>query len=216
MRTSKVKEVCVEVEEDVYREILILRARGITLKDILLKGIEYYKTRAQIVSRPSIQYSECGIIKPYEYCWPPCRGRKDLETFEEARCFEVIEEGVRHRFYIAYGFRWAYGRNRRRVVVFRVGLRGGIPTPIVEFAGTDDYSSTRSVVSLIKRPDKKYMRTWEVNSYLEYAELTSHIVDHASVIRRGRKGYASLHVKEDDVDGILRHALIQYKWRRGI
>jgi len=42
-----------------------------------------------------------------------------------------------------YGYREAFSKNRRRVIVYRAGLRGGKPIPVVEFAGTDDYDNTK-------------------------------------------------------------------------
>jgi len=152
-----IRELCIEVDSDLYNRVSVLRVRGITLRNILLKGIEYYE-KLTYAPEVKIRYSSCGVIKPYVYCWPPCRSERDKEVFDEARCFEVYVDGRRQRFLVAYGYRKAFGKNRRRVVVYRAGLRGGNPMPIVEFAGTDDYYSTKNVVSFIRKPNRKFMK----------------------------------------------------------
>jgi len=211
-RADRIRELYIEVDSNLYDRISALRARGITLRDILLKGLEYYE-KSTHTPKVNVQYSPCGVIRPYEYCWPPCRSEENKEVFEEARCFEVYVNGRMQKFLIAYGYREAFGRNRRRIVVYRAGLRGGKPMPVVEFAGTDDYNNTKNVVSIIKKPDRKFMKVKEVMLYPEYSKIRHYIVEHATAIKRGKLGYAALRAREDDIKLILYHALTQYKWR---
>ena len=210
-----VRELCVEVDDDLYREILTLRTRGITLRELILKGVEYFKSIShKFEPIPRFSIRECGEVRPYEYCWPPCRSSDDVEAFEKAQCYEIVLGSRRYRFYIAYGYRWAFGDNRRRVVVFKIGARGRVSGVLVEFAGSDDYEITKNVVSLLKRPDRKYMKLEELDLYPEYLRIGNHIVNHASVICRGRHGYAALCTREDNVELILYHAIVQGKWRK--
>jgi len=113
-----------------------------------------------------------------------------------------------------YGYREAFGKNRKRVIVYRAGLREGKPMPVVEFAGTDDYDNTKNVVSIMRKPNRKYMKIEEVALYPECSKIKHYIVDYVTAIRSGKLGYAALRVKEDNIGLILYHALTQYKWRK--
>ena len=210
----RVRELCVEVNEDIYGRVRLLREKGVTLLDIFLKGLEYWEGLVLSHRGVQVKFGGCGVFKPYVYCWPPCRSEGDREVFGKAYCFEVDVNGRWLRFLVAYGFRKAYGKMRRRIVVFKIGRRGGTPEPVVEFAGADDYEWSRRIVSIIRRPDRKYMRLEDLKHYPEYFKVKHNIVDHASVIVRGRQGYAALCVNEKDVGLIPYHAITQYRWRK--
>lgn len=77
----------------------------------------------------------------------------------------------------------------------------------------DDYSQTGHLVAMIKKPDGTFMSIKDVHS--EYFGLP--ILDHSSCINKsfgGREGTAALVVTEDDHKTMIRHAIIQSKWRR--
>ncbi len=69
------------------------------------------------------------------------------------------------------------------------------------------------VASLIKKPNKRYMRITEVASYPEYAQLINHIKEHRDVIVNGWKVFAALTIKENDISKLIYHTLIQGRWR---
>jgi hypothetical protein len=196
------KEVCVELDEKLYEEIQSVRSKGHSLVDIIKAGLE------KLASAKSklLEYTECGKQTPFSYKWP-----EGEEVFDEALCFNVGGD----TYYIAYGFREAFGSNRRRVIVFRKSRRGKHLTPIVEFAGTDDWSETKQIASLIKKPDNKYARISEVEKIPVYTELKDYIKEHSSVIKDGKKGFAALVVREDDYEKILYYAVQRYKYKSG-
>ncbi len=108
---------------------------------------------------------------------------------------------------IGFTYREAYGRSRRRVVVFID------KHPEAEFVGSDDYDKTGHLVALIRRRDGKYMRINGIHPI--YAGFN--IVNHSSQISKnlgGREGFAALLVTEDDHKTMILHAIIQSTWRR--
>jgi hypothetical protein len=196
------KEVCVELDEKLYEEIQSVRNKGHSLVDIIKAGLEKFASKESKL----VEYTECGKQAPFSYKWP-----EGEEVFDEALCFNVGGD----IYYIAYGHREAFGSNRRRVIVFRKSRRGRRLTPIVEFAGTDDWSETRQITSLIKKPDNKYARVGEAEKLAGYTVLKDYIKEHSSVIKDGKKGFAALVVREDDYEKILYYAVQRYKYKSG-
>ena len=199
-----VKEVCVELDEKLYEEIQRVRDRGLSLVDIIKAGLE--KLTPVGLESKLLRYTECGKQAPFSYRWPTGE-----EIFDEALCFNVDGD----IYYIAYGFREAFGSNRRRVIVFRRSRKGKTLSALVEFAGTDDWNETKLVASFIKKPDNKYARIGEAEKLPEYAVLKDYIKEHSSVIKDGKRGFAALVVREDDYEKILYHAVQRYKYKSG-
>jgi len=131
----------------------------------------------------------------YTYRWPD----GSIETYK-AVVYNVQSREVS----IGFTQKKAYGTMRGRVVVFVDGY------PEAEFCGADDYDITGRLVAVIKRPDGKYMDMNELNE--EYVGLP--IFDHSTIITKGFKGKVGLVATEYDHDLMIRHALIQSKWRR--
>jgi hypothetical protein len=196
------KEVCVELDEKLYEEIQSVRNKGHSLVDIIKAGLE----KLALKESKLVEYTECGKQAPFSYKWP-----EGEEVFDEALCFNVGGD----IYYIAYGHRVTYGSKRRYVTVFRKSRRGKRLTPIVEFAGTDDWSETKKVASLIKKPDNKYARISEVGKIPVYTKLKDYIKEHSTVIKEGKKDHAALVVREDDYEKILYYAVQRYKYKSG-
>lgn len=79
---------------------------------------------------------------PFTFRWPV-----GLETYDLLE--EVSVDGIAGRagrLSLAYGFRDAYGRKRRRILVFRDAA-----TVLVEFFGTDDWERTREVATVLRQ-----------------------------------------------------------------
>lgn len=145
-----------------------------------------------------------GVKDRYEHHWPD----GSVEEFKVVS-YDVVFEDHGHEVMIGFTEREAFGRTRRRVVVFIDGH------PIVEFAGADDYEQLGHLIAIIKKPDGKYMRMNEVNLYIEYAGMT--VAEHSRFIDKslgGKEGVAALVVTEDDHKAMIRHALTQLKWRK--
>ena len=194
-----------KVSENLYRRLESLKMKGFSIDEIIEKGIE------AIERKDRIKYRLCGLQERFTYKWPS----GTVEKFEKVECYDVQVYGEWYRFYVAYGYRWAFGKNRRRVIVFlEKGVRGVSLYPLVEFSGTDSYDTTREICAFIRRPDKKYMKLDNILMYPEYAQLRHYIKDHSNVILGGRKTLAALTVREDDIANIIYHAVIQGRWRR--
>ncbi|MEM3641417.1 MAG: hypothetical protein QXH37_05815, partial [Candidatus Bathyarchaeia archaeon] len=136
-------------------------------------------------------------IKRFEYRWPD--GSRERYN---AIAYDVIFFGLKHNVLVCFTTRKAFGRKRRRVVIFIDGW------PEAEFAEADDYSQTGHLVAMIKKPDGTFMSIKDVHS--EYFGLP--ILDHSSCINKsfgGREGTAALVVTEDDHKTMIRHAIIQ-------
>lgn len=142
-----------------------------------------------------------SVRSEYEYRWPD----GTVENYDTIS-YDAVFGDQRHEVMIGFAERRAFGRDRKRVVIFVDGW------PEVEFAGADDYDRTGRLVAMIRRPDGKFMDINDV--YSEYVGLS--VVEHSRCIDRslgGRDGTAALVVTSDDHKAMIRHAFIQSKWR---
>jgi len=200
----KEKEICIEVDEGLYNEILEIRGRGHGLVEIVKAGIEAIKKTG---TPPLVAYRCCGEVAPFRFWFPS----GNYEDYEKALCFEVGGDV----YYIAYGFREAFGGNvRRRVIVIKASQRGKPQHVLAEFAGADDWINTKLVAALLRKHDDSYVRIDEAQNIPEYKPLGGCIEEHAKVIKEGREGYAALVVKEDDYEKILYYAIKRLEMRR--
>jgi hypothetical protein len=200
----KEKEICIEVDEELYNEILEIRGRGHSLVEIVKAGIEAIKKAG---TPPLVAYRCCGEVAPFRFRWPD----GSYEDYERALCFEVSGDV----YYIAYGFREAFGGNvRRRVIVVKASLMRKPQQVVAEFAGTDDWINTKLVAALLRKHDDSYVGIDEAQNIPEYKPLGVCIEEHAKVIKEGKKGYAALVVKEDDYEKILYYAIKRLEMKR--
>ena len=140
-----------------------------------------------------------GVIPKYAYKFP------DGSTVTyKAVVYDVTLSGQRHEVLIGFAETKVFGTKRRGVVVFVDGH------PEAEFVGADDYHVTGRLVAVVRRPDRKYMDVKDLHP--EYVGLP--VFDHSTFIAKGFKGKAGLVVMECDHDLMIRHALIQTKWRK--
>ena len=85
------------------------------------------------------------VGKDLEYQWPA--GNKESYNFHVE--YETKSEDGTHRTRLAFGERYAYGRERKRVVIWIDGH------PYAQFAGADDFESSGELLSEIKIPGEK-------------------------------------------------------------
>jgi uncharacterized HhH-GPD family protein len=78
----------------------------------------------------------------FTYRWP-----QDSETFESSTELTLAVAGASHRLRVAVCDRQAYGRSRRRIVVF-TGSQ-----PLAEAVGVDNYEHSRALAGLLKDSD---------------------------------------------------------------
>lgn len=159
--------------------------------------------------------------EPITFEWP---SRADEEGFNEAysEVFEglLVKNGRVHRskkLLIGFTTRRSAGiENRRRATVFLVRVDSKKKQtslyPIVEFAGANDYDSTRRLASLIKLPSRRQLRPGEAIP-LEYQGFETAVYSEIVNGPNARNGLAVV-VRDDDVNGMARHALIRLETGR--
>jgi hypothetical protein len=80
----------------------------------------------------SIDIRKAGEQPPFPHTWPDGND----EEFSNARSYTVVDQGREHRAVVGWTDREAWGRMRRRAVVF--GVSGRSRYPWTEFVETDD------------------------------------------------------------------------------
>lgn len=139
-------------------------------------------------------------IGPFEYQWP--RAKEEFENgYETTRNIN----GRTHTFKIGFTNRYAAGQMRRRVVVWVNNW------PVVEFAGGNDYESNGLLASVIKIQSGKQLRP-SGRIPEEYKDFRS--VRYDSIVQGP---YASRNmaivVSKDDLETMIRHAIIRATWK---
>jgi excisionase family DNA binding protein len=143
------------------------------------------------------EFSETG---PFDYQWP-----KDKEHFENG--YETMRtiNGRTHTFKIGFTNRQAAGQMRRRVVVWLDNW------PVVEFAAGNNYKSDGLLASIIKTQGGRQLRP-SAKIPEEYRDF--HIGRYDSIVQGP---YASRNiaviVSKDDLESMIRHAVIRATWK---
>src|SRR6266436_4226785 len=109
-----------------------------------------------------LQYTAAG---EFEWLWPS----HTLEKFERSWNGQVAIDAVTFEFRHALGHRHVYGKDRVHSVTWLAGA------PTVEGVEADDYRSSHSLISVLRRDDKKHART-DADVAKEYQDFL--IVDH--------------------------------------
>ncbi len=160
------------------------------------------ESKSMAQDTPGGQFIEA---EPFEYAWPKTGGGQYIERFNKA--YETTREfdGEQLTFKIGFGEREAAGFLRPRVVVWLENRA------LVEFAGGNNYKSNGLLASIIKLPDGK-----QVSNYrkvpADYAGF--HIERYDSIVKGpyASKGLAIV-VHKDDLESMLRHAMIRARWK---
>ena len=144
-------------------------------------------------------------IASFNFRWPKTGGGYEEEHFDEGYETTRQIDGHTFTFRIGFGNREAAGQLRKRVIVW-LGNR-----PLVEFAGGNDYETDSLLASVIKSPDGLQV---VLNSYLpdEYKEFN--IVRYNSIVRGPyASGNLAIIVHKNDLESMLRHAIIRARWK---
>ncbi len=138
---------------------------------------------------------------PFDFPWPD-----RVEPYEKRHRYAVMrgpDGGSGGEMSVAVGWRTAFGRDRRRILVFRNTI-----TVLAEFVGEDDWEKTRHAVWRIKvagtRKDAKELR--EVPPGLDGLEIGP-----ASRWLTGPRTFSGLVVRlhEDDHAAMIRVAIVR-------
>ncbi len=140
-----------------------------------------------------------------EFRWPD----GVVEEYNPAERYSVVSDGEVLELLIGHGWRQAFGRRRRRVIVFD----GDGLWPIIELVGTDDYERTKDLVWPLKRPgtNAQYGEGSKPNPDF----LTFTMVRFPELVTgpHAFRGRAAL-VSEQDTGTILRLALVRRRHRK--
>jgi len=144
-------------------------------------------------------------VEPFEYAWPKTGGGQQIERFNKA--YETTREfnGEQLTFKIGFGEREAAGLLRPRVVVWLDNRA------LVEFAGGNNYKSDGLLASIIKLPDGK-----QVSNYRKVpADYTGFHIERYDSIVKGPYASKGLGIvaHKDDLESMIRHAMIRARWK---
>jgi excisionase family DNA binding protein len=150
----------------------------------------------------TLKYEETGFreIGPFDYQWPA--GEEHFERgYETARTINSRE----HTFRIGFTDRYAVGQMRRRVIVWMDNW------PVVEFAGGNGYESDGLLASVIKTRGGKQLRP---SSKIPEEYKDFHVERYDSIVQGP---YASRNMAiiapKDDLESMIRHAIIRANWK---
>ena len=147
------------------------------------------------------------MIRPFEFDW----WSGTTESYEACLVYRVDDPpqgSSGGEIAVALGWRPSFGRNRRRVLVFRRPKR-----VLIELVGTDDFSESRTVAWILKAPgsNRNIARIEDVPAeYRDFglAPCTDWVTGPSA-----RGGYA-VRVHEDDHEMMIRLALIRERHRQ--
>lgn len=141
-----------------------------------------------------LHFASAGV---FEWLWPS----GNTENFDRSWRGRIALDGADFEFRHGLGHRHVYGRNRVHSVTWLTGA------PMVEGVEADDYPSSRALLSLLRRNDKKHART--------NADIPKHyedflIVDHREEISApySPRSFA-VKIVEDNVAAWATHAAIR-------
>jgi len=144
-----------------------------------------------------IRLLEFSAAGEFEWLWPS----HNVERFERSWSGRITIDGAAFEFRHALGHRLVYGKDRIHAVTWLAGA------PMVEGVEADDYPSSRALLSLLRRDDKKHART-NADIPEQYEDFL--IVDHREEIRApySPRSFA-LKIVEDNVAAWATHAAIR-------
>jgi len=144
-------------------------------------------------------------IQPFDFKWPGEGGEGVTEHYDKG--YEATRKinGRHYTFRLGFGWREAAGQKRRRITVW-IGTRA-----IVEFAGGNNYDKDKLVAGIIRLPNNRQLSPHgEVPK--EYRDFK--VVKYDSIVQgpRASKNLAIV-VNENNLDAMLRHAIIRAVWK---
>ena len=205
-------------EEVVLGEIKAGRLKGFKIgsewrisdEEILAyMGMQKSMVQGNEVSQSIVPQTEAGggfkEIQAFDFKWPGESGEGFIEHYD--RGYEATRKinGRDYTFIIGFGWREAAGQNRRRVTIW-IGNRA-----IVEFAGSNNYAKDKLVAGIIRLPNNRQLSP-RVDIPKEYRNFK--VVRYDSIVQgpRASKNLAVV-VDENDLDAMLRHAIIRARWK---
>lgn len=150
--------------------------------------------------RDAARLSTVAPIGAFDFRWPD-----GIEHFESGWTFELHIDGEVHEVRHGIGGRKVYGRERVHTVTW---LDGQVQVEGVE---ADDYPVTGALVSLLRHPDKKTIRSID-EVPADYAGFD--VVDHRrEVDAKWSRDCLAVKIGEDDLIAWAVHALLRARQR---
>jgi len=128
------------------------------------------------------------------------------EYFERACRYRVaVQGGQTAEIMVAFGWRPAFGRTRRRIIAF---MADAAPWPAAELVGADDYNASRELLWAVKKPGSNQHCGPFEQPHPDFRSFPLILFrDRIQAFRSHRSWAVLLH--EDDIDSILRLGLIR-------
>lgn len=144
----------------------------------------------------TIEIAAIEPIAAFEFRWP-----EGTEAFEGGWVADVRVGGRRHVVRHGLGGRPVYGRERVHTVTW---LDGGVQVEGVE---ADDYPATQALISRLRQPGRKTVRTWEeIPAGYEGFEIVEH---RREIDARYSPQCLAVKIREDDVASWALHAWLR-------
>ena len=144
-------------------------------------------------------------ILPFDFNWPGEGGEGFTEHYDKG--YEATRKinGRDYTFRLGFGWREAAGQKRRRITIW-IGNRA-----IVELAGSNNYDKDKLVAGIIRLPNNRQL-TPQGEVPKEYRDFK--VVRYDSIVQgpRASKNMAVV-VNENNLDAMLRHAIIRSVWK---
>lgn len=165
------------------------------------------KSLAESLTTPKVEtasgFTEIG---PFDFDWPQSGGGPNLEHYDKGYETTRMINGRHFTFTIGFGNRKVAGRMRARVTIW-LGNRA-----IVEFAGSNNFEIDELLASIIKLKDNTQLTPYQ-EVPPEYKDFR--VARYNSIVQGP---YASTNmaivVHKDDLESMLRHAIIRGLWKR--
>lgn len=148
-----------------------------------------------------VRVTDVEELGPFSYRWPDAE-----EEFESGWDFTLHVGGNTYAMRHGIGGRVVYGRYRVHTVTWLNG------TPTVEGVEADDYPTTQSLISVLRRPDKKLVRS-QTDVPREYAGFD--IVEHRHEIdAKWSRHSIAVKIPEDSLRAWALHAVLRDRLRK--
>jgi len=161
-------------------------------------------SQPHLVKTPSESNWSIVEVGPFDFNWPKKGGGSNIEHYDKGYEATSTINSQEYTFRVGFGNRESAGQVRRRITVW-LGNRA-----VVEFAGSNDFQSDGLLAGVIRLKNGKQLTTQRIPD--EYRGLR--VAKYNTVVQgpRASTGMAVI-AHEDDLDSMLKHAVIRATWK---
>lgn len=157
------------------------------------------KQEATATATASIHVASEEAIEPFSFRWPDA-----TEEFSGGWQATATVDGTPHTVRFGLGRRKVFGAVRMHAVVFLDGK------PAVEGTAEDDYETTNALVSMVKVGRHDVIDKLELPAGYDGMDVVTH---RDAVTGPGARRGLAVRLREDDVEGWVRHAVLRLRQR---